>query len=213
MLGLGLVTDSNTFRPRSGEEWRVFWNSRENWTLGFSRVKTIEFESLEFRRTLNKSSIWRRMDADTALELVKKGATLLALDVPPYTLFGIDTQVLISHIMWCVWVRVLRFSFLHTHLCVSVQMFSVGPNFKGVKMIPPGIHYIYYSSCNRWPIVNPQCYYSWMLSMSYDYFWALVISFREGSDFSPIIGFFINASSSQVFSLIMFFYLLLVMYI
>ncbi|KAG6412670.1 hypothetical protein SASPL_125354 [Salvia splendens] len=80
------------------------------------------------------------MDADTALGLVKKGATLLALDVPPYTLFGIDTQ-----------------------------MFSVGPNFKGIKMIPPGIHYIYYSSSNR-----------------------------EGSDFSPIIGFFINASSSQV---------------
>ncbi|XP_042001524.1 protein AAR2 homolog [Salvia splendens] len=80
------------------------------------------------------------MDADTALELVKKGATLLALDVPPYTLFGIDTQ-----------------------------MFSVGPNFKGVKMIPPGTHFIYYSSCNR-----------------------------EGSEFSPIIGFFINASSSEV---------------
>ncbi|KAG6410144.1 hypothetical protein SASPL_128194 [Salvia splendens] len=101
-------------------------------------VKTIE--SLELRRTLNKTSIWRRMDADTALELVKKGATLLALDVPPYTLFGIDTQ-----------------------------MFSVGPNFKGVKMIPPGTHFIYYSSCNR-----------------------------EGSEFSPIIGFFINASSSEV---------------
>ncbi|XP_057791701.1 uncharacterized protein LOC131008706 isoform X1 [Salvia miltiorrhiza] len=80
------------------------------------------------------------MEAEKALELVKKGATLLALDVPPYTLFGIDTQI-----------------------------FSAGPNFKGIKMIPPGIHYIYYSSSNR-----------------------------EGSEFSPIIGFFIDASSSQV---------------
>lgn len=33
------------------------------------------------------------MDPDTALELVKKGATLLLLDVPPFTLLGIDTQV------------------------------------------------------------------------------------------------------------------------
>lgn len=34
------------------------------------------------------------MDAETALELVKKGATLLFLDVPPNTLLGIDTQVI-----------------------------------------------------------------------------------------------------------------------
>ncbi|KAK4410133.1 protein AAR2 [Sesamum angolense] len=72
------------------------------------------------------------MDAETALEFVKHGATLLLLDVPQYTLIGIDTQ-----------------------------MFSSGPNFKGIKMIPPGIHFIYYSSANR-----------------------------EGSEFSPVVGFF-----------------------
>lgn len=33
------------------------------------------------------------MDPETALELVKHGATLLLLDVPQYTLFGVDTQV------------------------------------------------------------------------------------------------------------------------
>ncbi|PPS11099.1 hypothetical protein GOBAR_AA09548 [Gossypium barbadense] len=33
------------------------------------------------------------MDADKALELVKSGATLLLLDVPQYTLIGIDTQL------------------------------------------------------------------------------------------------------------------------
>jgi len=34
-----------------------------------------------------------RMDPEAATELVRKGATLLLLDVPQRTLFGIDTQV------------------------------------------------------------------------------------------------------------------------
>ncbi|KAL8546798.1 hypothetical protein ACS0TY_006494 [Phlomoides rotata] len=80
------------------------------------------------------------MDTETALEFVKQGTTLLLLDVPQYTLIGIDTQ-----------------------------MFSSGPNFKGLKMIPPGIHFIYYSSSNR-----------------------------DGREFSPIVGFFINANPSQI---------------
>lgn len=33
------------------------------------------------------------MDSETALELVKRGVTLLFLDVPQHTLIGIDTQV------------------------------------------------------------------------------------------------------------------------
>ncbi|PNX77912.1 protein AAR2, partial [Trifolium pratense] len=57
------------------------------------------------------------MDSQTALELVKTGATLLFLDVPQHTLVAIDTQ-----------------------------MFFVGPAFKGIKMIPPGTHFVYYSS-------------------------------------------------------------------
>ncbi|XP_030942791.1 protein AAR2 homolog isoform X2 [Quercus lobata] len=77
------------------------------------------------------------MDPDTALE---QGVTLLLLDVPQYTLLGIDTQ-----------------------------MFSVGPAFKGIKMIPPASHFLYYSS-----------------------------STRDGKDFSPIIGFFIHAAPSEV---------------
>ncbi|XP_057491597.1 LOW QUALITY PROTEIN: uncharacterized protein LOC130777313 [Actinidia eriantha] len=80
------------------------------------------------------------MDPEAALGLVKHGATLLFLDVPQYTLVGIDTQ-----------------------------MFSVGPAFKGIKMIPPGPHFVYYSSSNR-----------------------------EGNEFSPIIGFFIDARPSEV---------------
>ncbi|KAL5811739.1 hypothetical protein ACOSQ3_026689 [Xanthoceras sorbifolium] len=80
------------------------------------------------------------MDPDAALELVKRGVTLLLLDVPQYTLVGIDTQ-----------------------------MFSVGPAFKGIKMIPPGVHFVFYSS-----------------------------SSRDGKEFSPIIGFFIDAGPSEV---------------
>ncbi|CAH8363039.1 unnamed protein product [Eruca vesicaria subsp. sativa] len=80
------------------------------------------------------------MDSEKALELVKHGATLLFLDVPQHTLIGIDTQ-----------------------------MFTVGPNFKGIKMIPPGIHFVFYSS-----------------------------STRDGKEFSPTIGFFIDVAPSQV---------------
>ncbi|CAH9105533.1 unnamed protein product [Cuscuta europaea] len=80
------------------------------------------------------------MDPEEALQLVKHGATLLFLDVPQFTLIGIDTQ-----------------------------MYSSGPNFKGIKMIPPGVHFVYYSSSNR-----------------------------EGNTFSPIIGFFIVVNPSEV---------------
>ncbi|KAB5516657.1 hypothetical protein DKX38_027305 [Salix brachista] len=80
------------------------------------------------------------MDPETALELVKQGVTLLLLDVPQYTLFGIDTQ-----------------------------MFTVGPAFKGIKMIPPGPHFAYYSS-----------------------------SSKDGKQFSPIVGFFVDAAPSEV---------------
>lgn len=80
------------------------------------------------------------MDSETALELVKHGATIVLLDVPLYTMIGIDTQA-----------------------------YSSGPNFMGIKMIPPGVHFVYYSCSNR-----------------------------EGSEFSPVFGSFIIAQPSQV---------------
>jgi hypothetical protein len=49
-------------------------------------------------------------------------------------------------------------------------MFVVGPNFKGVKMLLPGPHFVYYSSRSR----------------------------IHGGDVSPVTGFFVNASPSQV---------------
>ncbi|KAH9603570.1 hypothetical protein KSS87_007118 [Heliosperma pusillum] len=76
-------------------------------------------------------------------ELAKKlgsTCTLLFLDVPQYTLIGIDTQV-----------------------------FSAGPIFKGINIIPPGLHYVFYTA-----------------------------STRDGNEFSPVIGFFLHTSPSQV---------------
>ena len=55
------------------------------------------------------------MDQEVAQELFHNGATLVFLNVPPGTEFGID-----------------------------YNSWTVGPRFKGVKMIPPGIHFCYY---------------------------------------------------------------------
>ena len=55
------------------------------------------------------------MDPDLAKELFLHGATLLILDVPEGTEFGID-----------------------------YNSWTVGPKFKGVKMIPPGFHFVFY---------------------------------------------------------------------
>ncbi|XP_028309215.1 protein AAR2 homolog [Gouania willdenowi] len=63
------------------------------------------------------------MDPDVARRLFEEGATLVLLDVPKGTELGIDCKV------W-----------------------KVGPLFKGVKMIPPGLHFLYYSSVN-----SPTC--------------------------------------------------------
>ena len=60
------------------------------------------------------------MDPEVAKRLHNEGATLIVSDVPEGTEFGID-----------------YFSF------------NIGPRFKGIKMIPPGLHFIYYSAANR----------------------------------------------------------------
>ncbi|XP_051835201.1 protein AAR2 homolog [Antechinus flavipes] len=62
------------------------------------------------------------MDPELARSLFFEGATVVALDVPEGTEFGID--------------------------CSSWQ---VGPRFRGVKMIPPGVHLVHYSAAGRSP--------------------------------------------------------------
>lgn len=60
------------------------------------------------------------MDQERAQMLFREGATLIFLDVPQGTEFGID-----------------------------YNSWTVCSEFKGVKMIPPGIHFIYYSACSK----------------------------------------------------------------
>lgn len=61
----------------------------------------------------------RTMNADKAKVLFDEGGTLVFLNVPEGTEFGID-----------------------------YNSWTVGPNFRGIKMIPPGVHFIYY----RWEV-------------------------------------------------------------
>ncbi len=57
------------------------------------------------------------MDDDTARGLLKEGAVVVVLDMPLGTEFGID------YTSW-----------------------NVGPKFKGIKMVPPGVHFLYSSA-------------------------------------------------------------------
>lgn len=56
------------------------------------------------------------MNQDLANQLFEVGAFMLFLDAPPNLEFGIDYNA------W-----------------------GIGPLFKGVKLIPPGLHFIYFS--------------------------------------------------------------------
>lgn len=61
------------------------------------------------------SLVLLQMDQDLARSLFEEGAALVLLDVPARTEFGID-----------------------------YNYWTVGPKFKGVKMIPPGFHFVFY---------------------------------------------------------------------
>nr|XP_018915614.1 PREDICTED: protein AAR2 homolog [Bemisia tabaci] len=67
------------------------------------------------------------MDPELAKQLFVEGATLIFLDVPVETEFGID-----------------------------LKSWETGEKFKGVKMIPPGIHFIFYSARNSHGDVAPR---------------------------------------------------------
>ena len=62
------------------------------------------------------------MDPELALRLVREGATLVCLDVPAGTELGVDGTC------W-----------------------TTGPRFRGVKMVPPGVHLLYYASAEGVP--------------------------------------------------------------
>eukprot|EP00850_Spirogloea_muscicola_P010593 SM000063S19983 [mRNA] locus=s63:62598:66984:- [translate_table: standard] len=80
------------------------------------------------------------LDAETARKMAQQGGALLFLDVPPGTWFGMDQQA-----------------------------FVVGPRFRGMKMIPPGPHFVYHRAASR-----------------------------HGADVAPVIGFFVHLARAQV---------------
>jgi len=55
------------------------------------------------------------LDPETAKRLFEVGAHLILLNVP-----------------------------LNTEIGVDMNSWNTGPNFKGIKMIPPGVHFIYW---------------------------------------------------------------------
>ena len=59
------------------------------------------------------------MDPDTALELVNKGVTLLLLDVPQYTLLGIDTQVLYTITIFFFFHFFVLFGFTYVYSSIN----------------------------------------------------------------------------------------------
>ncbi|XP_066149921.1 protein AAR2 homolog [Euwallacea fornicatus] len=67
------------------------------------------------------------IDQSTAQRLFREGAFLVFLDVPEGTEFGID-----------------------------LKSWNTGQKFRGVKMIPPGLHFIFYSSVSNMGDVAPR---------------------------------------------------------
>ncbi|KYM94481.1 Uncharacterized protein C20orf4 like protein [Cyphomyrmex costatus] len=67
------------------------------------------------------------MDQNVAQALLTQGATLVLLDVPMNTDIGID-----------------------------IKSWKVGQNFKGIKLIPPGIHFVHYSAANKFGELAPR---------------------------------------------------------
>jgi len=55
------------------------------------------------------------MPPEVSLRLFQEGATFVFLDVPPGTEIGID-----------------------------MESWNTGEKFKGIKMIPPGLHFVYF---------------------------------------------------------------------
>ncbi|XP_012276696.1 protein AAR2 homolog isoform X2 [Orussus abietinus] len=69
----------------------------------------------------------REMDHELAKRLFEIGGTLVLLNVPPGTDFGVD-----------------------------IKSWTTGEDFKGVKMIPPGFHYVHYSAKNEFGELAPR---------------------------------------------------------
>jgi hypothetical protein len=149
------ISNFQRLQPMGWRRRRAFWNLSKHVQVHLCRLVS---RSRTLPRSLHSNVAW--LVAATATELVRKGYTLLLLDVPQRTLFGIDTQVgpilppttqSTSAVRACV-KRLTGFRL--RLLPMLLQVFSVGPKFKGMKMVPPGPHFVYYCSSSRYQYEN-----------------------------------------------------------
>ena len=116
------------------------------------------------------------MDPEQARRLATTGVSLLLLDVPQGTLLGVDQQVqaCARNRLWdaagpslssvaatppaadslkcCTRQRRFakqRSALLYMAPIPTPQVFVVGPRFKGLKMVPPGVHFLSYQATGR----------------------------------------------------------------
>jgi A1 cistron-splicing factor AAR2 len=97
-----------------------------------------------------------------ALELTRLGAYLLFLDMPEGCQVGID-----------------------------YRSYVVGPKFKGIKMIPPGVHYLFYRFCL---LSNMLC----SLLILFFGLHSSTNSKNDGGSGAPPLGFFVALQSQEV---------------
>ncbi|XP_055332955.1 protein AAR2 homolog [Paramacrobiotus metropolitanus] len=93
----------------------------------FGRIEDISSRKANSTAQSSGSINSTKMDPETARCLFEEGAFLIFLDVPEKTEFGID-----------------------------VSSWNVGEKFKGVKMIPPGIHFVHYSAVSKHNVTAPR---------------------------------------------------------
>ena len=101
---------------------RAFWMSLK------PRTKKKNHKIFKIKRgtVIWNSFSLKSMEPNTALELVKQGVTLLLLDVPQYTLLGIDTQVLLLILYSTSFFCLLLLIFIHQSIDQCGRCFLLG---------------------------------------------------------------------------------------
>ncbi|KAI1892762.1 hypothetical protein AGOR_G00136870 [Albula goreensis] len=100
-------------------QWRNNPHCKTGKVLRGRKKKKKTVEALEAEPNKTESMAGVDMDPELARGLFEEGATLVLLGVPEGTELGMD-----------------------------YKSWQVGPRFRGVKMIPPGLHFLHYSSVN-----------------------------------------------------------------
>lgn len=111
-----------------------------------------------------------RLDPDAARAAAAAGGALLLLGVPPGTVLGVDHQVCGGRVEGACGRRVPRAaagrgaararppSFLPS---LHLQSFTTGPKFAGVKMLPPGPHFVAYAAARGGAVAPAVWFFEW----------------------------------------------------